>query len=175
MSEGNRARWVWPLGIGFAVVALVIVALVREPIQLDPSTPEGTVQEYLQAISDEDYNKAFELLDPDGFEGCSTSDLARSAPRDSFTATMGFSGNGGGFAPFGQQFDKRFESIGPARPSEDLVTVDVTLRFDTGGVFGGSWDQYETFLLISEDGSWWITDDPNPWPYFTWDCQRGDF
>ncbi|TDI55747.1 MAG: hypothetical protein E2O96_04660, partial [Acidobacteria bacterium] len=70
MSDGEKARWLWPLGIGLTVVALAIVALVREPVQLDPSTPEGTVQEYLQAISDEDYNKAFELLDPEGFEGC---------------------------------------------------------------------------------------------------------
>lgn len=170
MSDGEKARWLWPLGIGLTVVALVIVALVREPVQLDPSTPEGTVQEYLQAISDEDYNKAFELLDPEGFEGCTTSDLARSAPRDSFTATMGFSGDA----------ERGFERFGPVDedgrpPSRELVSVDVTLRFDTGDVFSGSWDQYETFFLISENGSWWITDDPNPWPYFTWDCQRGDF
>ena len=170
MSDGNRARWLWPLGIGLAVVALVIVALVRQPVQLDLSTAEGTVQEYLQAISDGDYNKAFELLDPDGFEGCSASDLARSAPRDGFTATMGFSGDA----------EHGFERFGPVDedgrpPSGELVSVDVTLRFDTGDVFSGSWDQYETFFLISEDGSWWITDNPDPWPYFTWDCQRGDF
>ncbi len=167
MSDGNRARWLWPLGIGLAVVALVIVALVRQPVQLDLSTAEGTVQEYLQAINDGDYNKAFELLDPDGFEGCSASDLARSAPRDSFTATLGFSEDAKGFRPIG--------TVGGPPPSGELVSVDVTLRFGNGGVFSGSWDQYETFFLISEDGSWWITDDPDPWPYFTWDCQRGDF
>ena len=166
MSDGNRARWLWPVGVGLTVVALVVVALAREPVQLDPGTPEGTVQEYLQAISDEDYSSAFEVLDPDGFEGCSTADLARSAPRDPFTATLGFSEDA-----------ERFRPIDESDPSAsgEFVSVDVTLRFGTGGVFGGSWDQYETFYLISEDGSWWITDDPNPWPYFTWDCNRGDF
>ncbi len=166
MSDGKRARWLWPLGIGLAVVTLVIVALVREPVQLDRSTAEGTVQEYLQAISNEDYNKAFEVLDPDGFDGCSTSDLIRSAPRDAFTATLGFSDNPNRFRPIGEE--------GPPS-NEDLVAVDVTLRFGSGDLFGGSWDQYETFFLISKDGSWWITDNPDPWPYFTWDCMRGDF
>ena len=101
MSDGNRARWLWPLGIGLGVVALVIVALARQPVQLDPSTAEGTVQAYLQAISDEDYNKAFEALDPEGFEGCSTSDLARNAPREAFTATLGFSEDADEFRPIG--------------------------------------------------------------------------
>lgn len=167
MSDGNRARWLWPLGIGLGVVALVIVALARQPVQLDPSTAEGTVQAYLQAISDEDYNKAFETLDPEGFEGCSTSDLARNAPRGAFTATLGFSEDADELRPIG--------TVGGSPPSPDLVAVDVTLRFGNGGVFGGSWDQYETFFLIPEDGLWLITDDPDPWPYFTWDCKRGDF
>lgn len=165
MSDGNRARWLGALGIGLAVVALVIVALAREPVQLDPSTAEGTVQQYLQAISDEDYDKAFEVLDPDGFDGCSTSHLARSAPNDAFTATLGFSEDAKRFPPIDD---------GDPPPSGELVSVEVTLRFGNGGVFGGSWDQYETFFLISKDGSWWITDDPDPWPYFTWDCKRED-
>jgi hypothetical protein len=126
------------LGIGVAVIALVVIALVREPVVLHPDSPEGTVQEYLQAISDEDYVKALSLLNPDEFENCDISDLARNAPDDPFTATL-----------------------------------NVTLRFGSGGLFGGTWEQYETFFLTSSDGFWWISDDP--WPYFTWNCKRGDF
>ncbi len=161
MSDGNKARWLWPVGIVLTVITLVVVALAREPIQLDSSTPEGTVQEYLQAISDEDYNRAFEVLDPDGFEGCSTADLARSAPRDAFTATLGESGSNNHTEPI----------VG----SGDHVIVEVTLRFGGGGLLGDTWDQHEIFFLTSEDGIWWITNDPGPWPYFTWACNRGDF
>lgn len=163
MRDGNRARWLWPLGIGLAVGALVIVALVREPVQLDPETPEGTVQEYLQAISDKDYDKAFAVLEPEEFEGCDAGDLARNAPRDPFTATLGVSGDR-------EAFRKLDEEGSP--PSEDHIAIDVTLRFGSGGLLGGSWDQYEIFFLTSSDGFWWITDDP--WPWFKWDCKRGD-
>ena len=61
--------WLVPVGAAVLIVALVAVALVREPAQLDPNTPEGTVQVYLQAISDGDYEGAFAVLDPDFYEG----------------------------------------------------------------------------------------------------------
>jgi len=165
VSEGNRARWLLPLGIGVAVIALVVIALVREPVLLDPDSPEGTVQVYLQAISDEDYDKALALLNPDEFENCDISDLARNAPNGPFTATLGVSDEEGRL--------RRVEEEESPLPTGDLIAVNVTLRFGSGGLFGGTWEQYETFFLTSSDGFWWISDDP--WPYFTWDCKRGDF
>ncbi len=43
MSDKKRPQWLLPAGIGLIVVVLVVVALVREPVQLDPSTPDGPV------------------------------------------------------------------------------------------------------------------------------------
>ncbi len=165
MSEGNKARWLWLSGIGLAVIALVVIALVREPVLLDPDTPEGTVQGYLQAISDKDYDEAFSMLNPDEFKNCDVSDLARNTPGDSFTATLEVSGDQERFRPID-------EEERPS-PTSELVAVNVILRFGSGGLFDGTWDQYETFFLTSSDGFWWISGDP--WPYFTWDCRRGDF
>lgn len=167
MSEGSKTRWIWPVAIGVAIVALAVIALVREPVALDPDTPEGTVQIYLQAISDEEYDKAFELLDPDSFEGCAPAHIARHSPSEPFSATLG-SSSGSDIAT-------------PVRPPpepdhslpDDVVWVDVTLRFGTGGPFGSSWESWEQFVLFERDGFWWITGEP--WPYFVWECREEGF
>ncbi len=151
----NRANWLLAGGIGILVVVLVVVALVREPVQLDPSSPEGTVQEYLQAISDEDYERAFELLRPEVFEGCVPSDLSRYAPSEPFTASLESEG-------------------GEPGAGEDQAIVNVRMRFGTDGMFGSGWEAWESFELVNEEGFWWITGEP--WPHFVWECeQRGDF
>ena len=149
MSEGSRGRW-W-LGIGAVglVLVLVIIALAREPIQLDASTPEGVVQRYLEAISQNDYDVAFDYLDPDYYQGCDATSLARSAPEQSFSASIE---NG-------------------EKASIDHPLVSVTLRFGTGeGPFRSEWTNYEQFELVDAGGSWLITGEA--WPYFGWDCRK---
>ena len=148
----NGPKWLWPAAIGTAVVALIAIALVREPIRLDPTTPEGTVQEYLQALSDRNFDAAFELLDPESFEGCNSSDIQNHFWEDTFTASLVTDDD----ADHGER-----------------AFVDVSMRFGTGGVLGGGWESNETFVLIANDGLWWITEDP--WPYFGWDCRDGGF
>lgn len=136
------------------MVVLVVVALIRDPVQLDPETPSGTVQEYLQAISDDDFEAAFELLHPDEFEDCVPSDIQRHVTEEPFTASL--------------------EST--VEPTEDQETaiVNVRIRFGTGGPFGSGWESFESFELVSEDGLWLITGEP--WPYFSFECaHRGDF
>lgn len=154
MSETNRPAWLLPAGIGLLVLVLVVVALLRDPVQLDPETPDGTVQEYLQAISDNDYEAAFATLHPDEFEECVPSDIQRHVNDEPFTASL--------------------ESDGDAMPDSERAIVNVRIRFGTGGPFGSGWETFESFELVSEDGFWWITGEP--WPYFSFDCrERGDF
>lgn len=153
MSESKRPAWLLPAGIGLLIIVLVVVALVRDPVQLDPETPEGTVQEYLQAISDDDYERAFELLRPDDFEGCVPSDMRRFVSNEPFTATL--------------------DPDGGTMTAEDRAMVNVRIRFGTDGPFGSGWETFESFELVSEDGFWWITGEP--WPHFFWECrERGD-
>ena len=89
MSEGASSRtWWFFLGAAVVIVGLLLVALTREPVTLDPNTPEGTVQNYLQAVADRDYEGAFNLIHPDWTRGCTFADLAAAAPSGSFGAAI---------------------------------------------------------------------------------------
>ena len=142
--------WLVPVGAAVLIVALVAVALVREPAQLDPNTPEGTVQVYLQAISDGDYEGAFAVLDPDFYEGCDAGSLANPRQED-FTARIDDSGQ-------------------PV--SGDTAFVGVSMTFGDGGAFGSQWTLNQSFSVVRHDESWWITGE-DVWPYFAWDCLHG--
>lgn len=164
LNQGWR-RWAVPAGIGVAVLVLMLVALVRDPVTLDPDSPEGTVQEYLQAISDERWEDAYAVLDPQRFADCGPSDIASNAPGDPFTASLqapeGLEQESFGGVPVGD--------TGTTTPPDDEAVVEVTLRFGDPGPFGsGGWTQYEVFALASRDTFWWISGDP--WPYFSWRC-----
>jgi hypothetical protein len=149
LNKGSGSRW-WLTGGAIGLVAiLVFVALARESVQLDAGTPEGVVQRYLQAVSDRDYNTAFEFLDPEYYDGCDAADLARSRRNEPFSASIE---------------DGEFAS-----PTHPLVSV--TLRFGAGsGPFGSGWTTYEQFELFNNEGSWLITGEA--WPYFSWDCRE---
>ncbi len=149
-EDGYRiptARWAVPAGLVVLVVILVAVALVRGPTTFDPTTPEGAVQDYLLAITQERWEDAFAVLDPESFSNCE--------PRDILA--------GGNLQPFTAVHDGTNQGAGRA-------SVQVRLRFSDQGGFGGAWENWERFELIETDGFWYITGDP--WPYFRWSCER---
>ena len=149
MTESVRG-WLLPVGAAVLIVALVAVALVREPVELDPNTSEGTVQVYLQALSDGDYASAFAVLDPDFYEGGDYSSLAIYS-QDHFTARIEDGGN----------------------PVDgDTAFVGVSMTFGDGGPLDSQWTLNQPFTLVKHDGSWWITGE-NVWPYFAFDCLHG--
>lgn len=161
------AKWAVPAGIALGVVVLVTVALIRDPVQLDPDSPEGTVQEYLQAIGEERWDDAYAVLEPERFDGCDPADIAANAPGESFTATLQR-------GP-GSMVVEQFEEIGgnssttTTSPPDDEAEIEVTLRFGDSGLFGGGgWTTFEVFPVVSRDGFWWVSGDP--WPYFSWRC-----
>ena len=147
--ERQTKRTIWFAAIGLAVLtALVVIALVRDPVQLDPATPEGTVQAYLQAIADEDYAAALALLDPELAEECSAGDLQQAAPREPFSATLVDSDE-----------------------SDDTASVTASIAYSPspGPLDPGSSGFDEYFSLVRTEGMWRITNDP--WPYYVWSCQ----
>lgn len=160
-AEGKVPGWLLPVGLGVVVIGLVAIAMARGPVSLDPDTPEGTVQEYLLAISDDRWDEAVEVVHEDWRGTCDGDDL-RSFDPDEFTAELGSTGDFGGgpvVAP---------EPVGQPAPTmpEETTTVDVTI-IHGGGV--GGWNEYTTFELTNQDGFWWLVGDP--WPYFIWSCQ----
>ena len=148
MSEGASSRtWLFFAGAAIVIATLLVIAFSREPVALDPNTPEGTVQNYLQAISDEDYDGAFNLIDPEWTEGCTPADLAASAPFQGFAASISETDEEG---------------------SRAFVTVTIREGVSTGP-FGGVPGYPEFFELEKGSGQWLIIG--YPWPYFEWRCE----
>lgn len=143
-SVGSPPRkWLVPaIGLGIVIV-LSIIALTRQPVTLDPETPAGTLQVYLQAIADKDYDTAWNQLDAELRADCSASDISSNVYYDNFTATLGdVEGNG------------------------IAARVQASIQEGTGGF--GEPGYFESFELINEDDGWSISG--NPWPYFTHMC-----
>jgi hypothetical protein len=147
MDEGAPKRNLTVPGIALAViVALSVVALTREPVSLDPNTPEGVVQQYLQAISDEDYVAAHGFLSSEIQADCSAADIATNNYYDTFNAVLG-----------------DVIEVG------DRVTVEASIQSGSTALDPGSNGYYEQFVLIKENGEWVLSEDP--WPYFTYGCR----
>lgn len=165
-EERSKRSWLLPAGLFALVVVLVVIALTRGPVTLDPDTPEGTVQEYLQAIADDRWEDAISVIHVDWLGSCDATDLGQWADTD-FTAKLGTDGGRDGVVA------DRFVEIGPEGSTltlpEDAETVEVTITHISGPGLGSSWDEYVAFQLIQKDGSWWLANDP--WPYFIYECR----
>jgi len=170
--------WVVPVGLGALVIGLVSVALIRGPVQLDPDTPEGTVQDYLVALNERRWADALEVLHPQWRGECQADDLSGFAIAD-FSAELGTADTGAGFGE-AVIVEERFGVIGEGSASgveqgeeEDLpggtTFVEVTIHHQGEGGLGSTWDEYTMFELLDDDDFWWIVGDP--WPYFTWECR----
>ncbi|HEY5890378.1 MAG TPA: hypothetical protein VIW94_06750 [Acidimicrobiia bacterium] len=138
----TKRNWTFPLIVLLVVVALTVVALLREPVALDPTTPEGTVQVYLQALADNDYEAALQQTTTEIQEACTAQDISDNFYYDSFTATLG-----------------------ATREMGTVTVVEVAINQTDVGVSSGYFEQIE---LTDEEGGWAITGDP--WPYFTYAC-----
>lgn len=148
MAEADHRRnWLFPIAVGAALVVLTVVALLREPVELDAGSPEGTVQAYLQAIADEDYERAHAQLSASLMEDCTVADIAAAGPYEGFTATLG-----------------DVEEAGSAT----LVSVSIRTNGDPG--FGSTGYAFDPgpFSLEQESGRWAIT--VVTWPYFIYAC-----
>jgi hypothetical protein len=146
-SPGPASRWLVPLLAIVGIVILVGIALGREPTTFDPTSPEGAVQEYLLAISQERWDDAYVILDPEAFADCDPEDIASAGQQQAFTAVHDGTETAG-----------------------SNTIVRVTLRFGDQDPLGSGWEQPEQFVLVDRDGSWYINEDP--WPYFRWACEQ---
>lgn len=161
-TERRLPGWVLPVVLGIAVVGLVVIALNRGPVILDPDTAEGAVQEYLLAISEERWDDAVAVIHDDWRGSCRGEDLASFSPGE-FSAELAgdtdFTGFRGGVAEGPEP--------GPTIPA-NTTPVEVAIIHEDSGL-GGSWEEYVYFEVSNDGDFWWIVGDP--WPYFVWNCR----
>ncbi len=142
MSEKRANRVLGIVVAAIAVVALIVVLAVKEPTaELDKSSPEGTVQQYLSAITERDFSQAMSFLAND--TKCTVDVFDRAYVQDSLR-------------------------IGLSDVTSTASTSSVVVKIETsnGDPFGGSYAETQTFRLVKEDSGWKITG--IPWP--TYEC-----
>lgn len=144
MEEERRLPgWVWPL-VGVAVVvALVLIGLNREPEQFDPDTPEGTVQLYIAALVDGDFETAASFRADDD---CLPESIEPTGGTPDISATL-------------VRVDQ----------SDDEATVVIGITDNTADPINGIYQFEEWFTLVSGDDGWKIRQ-PS-WPYWDQLCE----
>jgi hypothetical protein len=144
MEEDRRLpNWVVPVVVVLAVVALVLIGLNRDPEQFDRESPEGTVQSYIAALVDGDFEAASSFWADDGCIPVSTRPT-RGAPEVS-VSLVSVEGNG----------------------NQANVVVRITENSDQP--LGGLAEYQEWFSLTRQDGTWKVQQ-PS-WPYYDLECE----
>ena len=139
-EERKLPGWLLPVAGALVVLALVAAGLLRETPELDPSTPEGTVQAYLQAVFAGDQERAAEYTD-----GECEPNLGPAVPVEGISAAL-----------------VRVEG------NDNQRTVFVKLSQPSPDPIGGLSEWEEWFNLISNDGRWVIQQPA--WPYYGVEC-----
>lgn len=126
-----------------AVLGGALYGALAEPETFDPATPEGVVQNYLQAVFDGDEAALLAFMQPD---------LADRCRRDS--ASLDYRTDGARAFLDGTSIDG------------DRASVALEIRHSSDGI--DEWIENETIWLDRSESSWQISEPP--WPY--WDCVK---
>ncbi len=138
------------IGIGVLVVVALVVFFMRNDTQtyISEDTPEGVVHNYVVALLDDDYERAYGYL----------ADLEHKPTyeqfRDSFLTGM--------VNPNSMAVD-----IGEAEVSNDTASVEVALIYNSTDPFSTSYrDTSQRAVLVRQNGSWKLSSLPyNFWDY----------
>lgn len=145
MEEDRKLPgWVLPLVGVVGVVALVAIGLGRDAAEFDPSTPEGTIQLYIDALANGEFDTAAAFWADDGCIPVST--VPSGGVPDISASLVRVDGN-------------------------DLeATVVVRITETSQEPLGGLYEYEEWFNLTRRDDSWQIRQ-PS-WPYYDLTCEE---
>jgi hypothetical protein len=138
------------IGIGLLVVVALAVFFTRKDTQtyISDETPEGVVHNYVVAVLNKDYEKAYSYL----------ADLDNKPTyeefRDSFLKGMVNPNNSG-------------VDVGQSDITGDDATVEVTLVYNPSDPFSTGYRDTQRAILVKQNGIWKISSMPqyNFWDY----------
>ena len=143
----SSRRWLIIFTIILSILVIATVSLVlftkgNKVTLLPEDSPQGTVQRYLLAIHDKDYQKAFSYL--------SFSPTDKITTYNDWILMIGS-------PQMGQSVWKA--TLGKITLNSDTATVEVTVdTIRMGGLFNNSqFSQQIDFLLVKKGNSWFIT------------------
>ncbi len=140
------------IGIGILIVLALVVFFVRQPstAYVPDDTPEGVVQDYVQAALNKDYQKAYGYL----------ADLNQKPDYDAFRQAFAVGRLNAGNTGL---------KIGSADITGDSATVDVTMVNASGDPFSSGFNDLGRAQLVLQNGAWKISSMPayNLWD-FSW-------
>jgi hypothetical protein len=139
-----KANVVLAAGVGVIAAAAVVAAVVavqRDPVALDPDSPEATVQAYLTAVATGQHGVAVEQLAEDS--DCGLADLTNAYRPEAIEVVL-----------------KETTVFG----SDATVVVEMTEMYGGGPFETSGYSREEVLLLVQEDGAWRLTG--SPWPMY---------
>lgn len=137
-SPDTRILVWFGVAVGVLVVVAVVLTFVKSP-RLDPDTPEGVVQRYLQAVVEGRHTAARSYLSDPLQDECD-SGFPRYFSRDAY----------------------RIEWVDTVVDGSE-ARVDVLVGEDDLGVFGFFYEFHAGFTLRESADGWRITDQEWPW------------
>ena len=139
------------IAVGILVVAAVVLFFVREQFnEYGPEdTPEGVVRNYVIAIHNEDFERAYEYLQ-------------FSTKKPEYTEFL---------QPFlGDRLDTSnvAVSIQETKISGEEALVKLILTHGSTNPFQGSWSDKGSALLVLQNGNWKLAKMPHPYWDWNW-------
>ena len=136
------------IGIGTLIVIALALFFMRQTTQeyLTTNTPEAVVFNYVLAVTEKDYKKAYGYL----------ADTANKPTYETFRQSF-FNGM---VNPSGVGVD-----VGKADIREDEATVELDMLFSSNDPFSSSYSNSDRALLLRQNGEWRISS----MPYSFWD------
>ena len=141
-GSGRSLGLVVGVVLALAVAVAAIVTSLRPSTQLDPTTPEGTVQAFFQAVESDDWEGVRILLSARLQEDCEASELAQ----------------------FRDDVDRAVISDVEAAGSETIVEVRVSRVVIDDPLNPYSYDDTFHFVLAQEDGRPVVAE--LPWQFY---------
>ncbi|NWG05276.1 MAG: hypothetical protein HXY35_01180 [Chloroflexi bacterium] len=138
------------IGIGLLIIVALTMFFVRKEAQtyIAEDTPEGVVHNYVVAVLDRDYEKAYSYL----------ADLEYKPTYEEFRRSF----LNGEVNPEGQAVD-----IGESEMTSDTATVEIALIYRPSDPFSTGYRNVSYATLIKQNGAWKLTLMPqyNLWGY----------